>query len=86
MKLDLKIKAVTEFTYKDFIISVFDSECRGHRDREAWIRHKDYAFAMLMLGSDPQQTTFEQFLDLVYFNLPLYIADYRDYFMMEVVE
>lgn len=77
-KLDYRI--VRKFSFKYEQVWIVDIEASPENDcYEFWLRHKDYAYKMLMFGI-PMDKKLIDFID----QLPEYIKEYRPHYEEEM--
>lgn len=52
--------------------------CEDADEYSAWLYNPDYAVKTLVVGEEVKNTSKDEFLDLVFSNLPYYIEDYAE--------
>lgn len=52
--------------------------CEDAEERSAWLYNANYGVKMLMWGEEVEQSNRDEYLDLVFSNLPDYIEDYEE--------
>lgn len=52
--------------------------CEDAEERSAWLYNANYGIKSLMFGTSVKQDSRDEFLDMVFSNLPYYIEDYAE--------
>lgn len=75
--INSKTSNITTYSYGEFLVDVTDKL----EEYEAFIYHKDYGVKDLMFGVSKDQNTLDEFMEIVFYNLPKHIDTYKSEYM-----